>query len=95
MLSISSRVIPTCACLGSGGGTMALWSSVTVLVAHPEPRSQPAIASKNNFFIARNIDPSTTIAPGKEYWNQAAEYQKCRGSEVAARYGRLLPVPDS
>ena len=49
---------------------MALWSSVTVLVAHPESRSQPAIASKNNFFIARNIDPSTTIAPGKEHWNQ-------------------------
>jgi hypothetical protein len=66
MLSISSRVIPTWAVLGSGGGTMALGSSVTVLVAHPEPRSQPAVASKNKFFIARNIGPGAVIAPGKE-----------------------------
>ena len=66
MLSISSRVIPTWAVLGSGGGTMALWSEVTVLVAHPEPSSQPAITSKNNFFIVRNIDPSVMIALGKE-----------------------------
>jgi hypothetical protein len=67
MLSISSLVIPTCACLGSGGGTMALWSSVTVLVAHPATSSQLAIASKNTFFIARNIGPCAVIAPGKEH----------------------------
>jgi hypothetical protein len=43
---------------------MALPSSVTVvLVAQPEPRSQPAIASKNTFFIASNIDPFAMIAP--------------------------------
>ena len=45
---------------------MALLSSVTVLVAHPEPRSQPAIASKNTFFITCIIDPSAMIAHGKE-----------------------------
>jgi hypothetical protein len=73
MLSISSLVIPTCACLGSGGGTMALWSAVTVLVAHPEPRSQPAIASKNNFFITSIIDAAAVFAFEKEHSN-GAEY---------------------
>ena len=63
MLSISSRVIPTCACLGSGGGTTALWSSVTVvLVAQPEPRRQPAIANKNSFLINCIIDDCAMIA---------------------------------
>ena len=46
---------------------MALWSAVTVLVAHPEPRSQPAIASENNFFIVRNIGRCPVNAPGNEH----------------------------
>jgi hypothetical protein len=46
---------------------MALWSSVTVLVAHPGPRSQPAIASKNNFFITRIIDAAAMFAFEKEH----------------------------
>jgi len=50
---------------------MALWSAVTVLVAHPEPKSQPATANKTNFFIARNIDLCAMIAPGKEHSNDA------------------------
>jgi hypothetical protein len=45
---------------------MALWSAVTVLVAHPEPRRQPAIASKNNFFITCNLDAVAMFAFEKE-----------------------------
>jgi hypothetical protein len=46
---------------------MALWSAVTVRVAHPEAKSQPAIASENNFFIVRNIGPCAVNASGNEH----------------------------
>ena len=69
---------------------MALRSSVTVLVAHPEPRSHPAIGSKSNFFIARNIDPYTMIALGKEHSNNASRRQA--SSAPATKFQRLAAL---
>jgi hypothetical protein len=71
---------------------MALWSGVTVLVAHPEPRSQPAIASKNNFFITCNIDAAAMVAFEKEHYRSAP----VPGRSIARRLrGAAISKPTS